>query len=143
MNDLLMYPLFEDSNFDAYDRGRYGPVLEAGLAHNGLTIEDVLAVTQDFGLWAICRQGIFRADLRGVFKKRIEVNDLIPVSQITNAMAAPSGPHTEKIVIRGAGAEKLAEINFSAGGPDRTPESERAHCKHVMETMRQAWSQIQ
>jgi hypothetical protein len=135
--------LFDESNFDAYDRGRYPPVLEAGVAQNGLTTNDVLAVTQDLGLWAICRTGIFRADLRGVFKKRIEVDDLIPYRQIMEAQVEPSGPRTAKIVIRDDDSKQLAQIGFSAGGPDRTVESERAHCRRVMETLRQAWEQAQ
>jgi hypothetical protein len=140
---MHVFGLFEESNFDAYDRGRYPAVLEAGVTQNGLTTADVLAVTQDFGLWAICTTGIFRADLRGVFKKRIEVDDLIPYRQIMEAQVEPSGPHTGKIVIRSDDSVKLAQIEFSAGGPDRTLESAQAHCRRIMETMKRAWAQAQ
>jgi hypothetical protein len=78
--DPQTYGLFEDSNFDAYDSGadRYGAVLRAGLDRHGLELSDVLAVTQDFGLWAFCRSGFFNGDLRGIFKKRIDVGDFVP-----------------------------------------------------------------
>jgi hypothetical protein len=141
--DMYMFGLFEESNFDAYDRGRYPLVLETGVVQNGLTMDDVLAVTQDFGLWAICTTGIFHADLRGVFKKRIEVDDLIPYRRMMEAQVEPSGPHSGKIVVRDDDSKKLAEIEFSPAGPNRTVEGAQAHCRHVMETMRQAWAQAQ
>ena len=137
-----MFRLFEESNFDAYDRGRYPLVLEAGVAQNGLTTDDVLAVTQDFGLWAICTTGIFRADLRGMFKKRIEVEDLIPYGRMMEAQVEPAGPRTGKIVIRDDDRGQMAQIEFSSGGPE-TLENAQAHCKRVMEIMRRAWEQAQ
>lgn len=133
-----MFRLFEESNFDAYDRGRYPPVLEAGVAQHGLTTDDVLAVTQDFGLWAICTTGIFRADLRGIFKKRIEVDHLIPYGRMMEAQVEPAGPRTGKIVIRDDDRKQLAQIEFGAGGPE-TLENAQAHCKRIMEIMRRAW----
>lgn len=136
-----VFRLLDESNFDAYDRGRYGPVIEAGVAHNGLAIEDVLAVTQDLGLWAICTEGIFRADLRGVFKKRIEVGDLIPYTQIMEVQVEPSGPHTRKLVIRDDDSKKLAEIDFSAAGPDRTIEGAAAQGERILRIMEAAWRQ--
>lgn len=141
--DMHLFGLFDDSNFDAYDRSRYPAVLEAGVAQNGLTTDDVLAVTQDFGLWAICTTGIFRADLRGMFKKRIEVDPLIPYGRIMEAQVEPSGPHSGKIVIRDDRSKDLAQINFSAGGADRSVESEQEQCRRIMEVMRQAWAQGQ
>jgi len=135
------FGLFDESNFDAYDKQRFPAVLEAGLAHNGLSMEDVLAVTQDFGLWAICKQGIFKADLRGVFKKRIEAEDLIRYSEIEEARVESSSPHTGKIVVLNVAGKKLAEINFSAGGPHRSLEGERAQCERVLRIMEAAWRQ--
>jgi hypothetical protein len=140
---MYVFGLFQESNFDAYDRERYPAVLEAGIAQNGLTADDVLAVTQDFGLWAICTTGIFRADLRGVFKKRIEVDDLIPYGRMMEAQVESSSPHTGKIVIRDDDSKKLAQIDFSAGGPSRTLEGEQAQCRRIMEIMRRAWAQAQ
>lgn len=133
--DIRLFQLFDESNFDAYDRERYVPVLEAGVAHNGLTLGDVLAVTQDFGLWAICTQGVFRADLRGILKKRIEVDDLIPYSRIMEAQVEPTGPHTAKLVIRDDDSGTLAEIRFNA--------DEEAHCRRIVEVMREPWSRAQ
>jgi hypothetical protein len=125
--DSHVFRLLDESNFDAYDRGRYGPVLEEGTSHNGLTTDDILAVTQDFGLWAICSPGIFRADLRGLFKKRIEVDDLIPYSQIMEVRAEPSGPRTRKLVILDDDSKRLAQIDFATGGPESV-ESAASHC---------------
>ena len=139
--DQHIFRLLDESNFDAYDRGRFGPVLEAGVAHNGLTVEDVLAVTQDFGLWAICTSGVFQADLRGVFKKRIEVRDLIPYSQIEEVRVESSNPRSGKLVMLDVDDQKLAQIDFSAGGPDRTIEGERAQCERIMRIMEGAWRQ--
>lgn len=141
--DMHVFRLFDESNFDAYDRNRFPPVLEAGVAQNGLTTDDVLAVTQDFGLWAICTTGIFRADLRGVFKKRIEVGDLIPYGRIMEAQVESAGPRMGKIVIRDDDSKALAQIEFGAGGPDMTVESAHGHCRRVMEIMRSAWEQAQ
>lgn len=133
--DTRVFWVFEESNFDAYDRERFAPVLEAGLAHNGLTSEDVLAVTQDFGLWAVCAQGVFYADLRGMLKKRIEVAGLIPYSRIMEVQVEPSGPRTMKLVIRDDDSRALAEIKFGAAEEER--------CRHIVETMKEPWSQAQ
>src|SRR5207247_1424640 len=101
--DPETFDLFEDSNFDAYDSGgdRYPAVLKAGLQQHGLALSDVLAVTQDFGLWAICKSGIFHADLRGLIKKRIEVDELIPYREVSSVLEEPSGPKTMRIVVKG------------------------------------------
>ncbi len=135
-----MFQLFDDSNFDAYDRGRYPAVLEAGLAEHGLATTDVLAVAQDLSLWAICTTGLFRADLRGILKKRVEVGELIPVSRMGQVKEEPSGPHTMKIVVLDAAGKKLAKIDFGAGGPDRTIEGAAAHCRRVRQIMVQSWA---
>jgi hypothetical protein len=140
--DFQLFRLFDESNFDAYDRQRYGPVLEAGVAHIGLTLEDVLAVTQDFGLWAICTSGVFRADLRGVFKKRIEVGNLIPYSQIEEVRVESSGPRTGKLVMLDAGNRQLGQIDFATGGPENTVEGQRAQCERIMRIMEGAWRQV-
>ena len=138
--DPQTFGLFEDSNFDAYDSGadRYGAVLRAGLDQHGLELSDVLAVTQDFGLWAICRSGFFNGDLRGVFKKRIEVGEFIPYTQVGSIGQEPSGPKTGRIVIVGHGGEELARIDFSAGGMDNTPEIAAAHRERVYRILERA-----
>lgn len=137
--------LFQASNFEAADRHRYPAVLEAGVTQNGISTDDVLAVAHDLrsGLWAICRTGIFRADLRGMFKKRIEVGDLTPYSQIVRVGMEPSGPHTQKVVIHGSGNRKLAQINFSAAGPARTIEGAAAHCARIQQIADGARGQAQ
>lgn len=141
MDEMRMFSLFDDSNFDAYDRrpDRYPKVLEAGLAQHGLELEDVLAVTQDLGLWAICRQGVFYATFRGVFKKRIETGNLIPYSEILEARVESSSPHTGKIVLYDNSEKKINQIDFSAGGPNRSIEGERAQCERVLRLMEGAW----
>lgn len=136
---MQMFSLFNESNFEAYPRQQYPPVLEAGLAHYGLDLDDVLAVTQDFGVVAICKQGIFRARLKGVFNKRPEVYKLIPYSEIVEARVEPSGPRTGKIVLYDISDEKLTEIDFSAGGPEKTLEGERAHCERILRIIEGAW----
>lgn len=141
MDDMRMFSIFDDSNFDAYDKrpDRYPMVLEAGLVHHGLGIEDVLAVTQDLGLWAICRQGIFYATFRGVFKKRIETGNLIPYSEILEARVESSSPRTGKIVLYDNSERKINQIDFSAGGPHRSIEGEQAQCERVLQLMEKAW----
>jgi hypothetical protein len=66
------YELLDRSNLEAFERPRYEQVLEAAAADLGIPIEDVLAVAHDGSLWAACASVIFRADLRGIVKKRIE-----------------------------------------------------------------------
>jgi len=82
-----MFSLFDDSNVEAYDKRdeRYPAVLEAGLTQHGLDFDEVLAVTRGFGFWAICKQGIFHARLKGMFNKQPEVDDFISYSQILEA----------------------------------------------------------
>lgn len=142
MDGMRMFSLFDDSNVEAYDKrdDRYPAVLKAGLSHNGLDLEDVLAVTADFyGLWAICNQGIFKGALRGWFRKRIETFDLIPYADIAEARVEPMSPHAGKIVMYDISDKKSAEIEFSAGGPRRSVEGEQAQCRRVLEIIEGAW----
>ena len=138
--DPETFQLFEESNFDAYDSGsdRYPAVLKTGLNQHNLELSDVLAVTQDLGLWAICTVGVFRADLRGVFKKRIEVDELIRYSQVSSIEEEPSGPHTKRIVLKGTDGKEIARINFSAGGMDNTPDMAGRYRSRVYQILRQA-----
>lgn len=142
-DDFHVQELFQVSNFEAADRRRYPEVLEVGVAQNDMSTDDVLAVAHDVGLWAICRTGLFRADLRGMFKKRIEVGGLIPYSQIVSVGIAPSGPHTQKVVIYGSSSKKLAQINFTAAGPARTIEGAAAHCVRIQQIVEGARRQAQ
>lgn len=134
-----MSSLFDESNFDAYPKQQYPPVLEAGLVQHGLALDDVLAVSQDFGLWAICKQGIFHARLKGVFNKRPEVDAFIPYSEIADARVEPSGPHTGKIVLCDVDGKRIAKIDFNAAGPEKTFEGQQAQCRRVFQTMETPW----
>jgi len=127
--DHETFGLFMESNFDAYDSesGRYPAVLKAGLQRHGLKLSDVLAVTRDLqGLWAICRVGVFCADLRGMFRKRIEVDRLIPYSEVTSIRREPTGPRTSRIVLM-HGSEKLAQIDPSPPSGDASTEVTAAY----------------
>lgn len=138
--DHETFHLFDASNVDAYDSGagRYPMVLKAGLAEHGLELDDVLAVTQDLSLWVICRTGIFEGSLRGMFNKRAQIEPFIAYATIDAIRAERSGPHTSKIVVT-AGGRKVAQIDFRAGGPDRTLEEAAAHHHRILQTMQQAW----
>jgi hypothetical protein len=138
--NLHVFGLFDESNFDAYDRQRYPEVLQAGCSTHGLSTEDVLAVTQDFGLWAICKQGIFRADLRGMFKKRIEVGEMIPYSRIMEVQAEQSGLRAVKLVVRDDDSRELAKIEF---GPCESADAAAAQCRRILQIMEPAWAKAQ
>ena len=142
MNDMQMFLLFDDSNIDAYDKQRYPEVLRAGLEHNGFELDDVLAVTKGFGLWAISKQCLFSADLRGVFNKRIEVGDFIPYSRILEARVERIfRPEGAKIVLYDNSEKKFAEIEFTPSGGrfSTTTEDELAQCQRILQIMEGAW----
>jgi hypothetical protein len=142
LDGYRLFSLFDESNFEIRPKQQYPPVLEAGLAQHGLALDDVLAVSQDFGLWAICKQGIFHARLKGVFNKRAEVDRFIPYSEIVEARVESSGPRTGKIVLYDVDDKKIAEIDFSAGGPEKTLEGEQAQCRRVLEIIDGAWRAV-
>lgn len=142
MDDMQMFSLFDDSNLDAYDKQRYPEVLRAGLEHSGLELDDVLAVTQGFGLWAICKQGLFSANFRGVFNKRIEVDDFIPYSQILEARVEQIfRPEGAKIVLYDNSEKQFAQIEFTPSGGrfSTTSEDELAQCQRILQIMEGAW----
>jgi hypothetical protein len=142
MDDMQMFSLFDDSNFDAYDKQRYPEVLRAGLEHHGFELDDVLAVTKGFGLWAICKQGLFSASFRGVFKKRVEVDDLIPYSQILETRVEQIfRPAGAKMVLYDNSERKFAEIEFTASGGrfSTSSEDELAQCQRILQIMEGAW----
>lgn len=143
MNDMRMFALFDDSNFDAYDKQRYPEVLTAGLSRNGLDLEDVLAVTHDIqGLWAICKQGIFRSDLVGWVRKRIETYDLIPYADIVEARVEQIfRPEGAKIVFYDNSEKKFAQIEFTPSGGrfSTTSEGELAQCQRILQIMEGPW----
>ena len=144
-HDHQTFSLFEESNFDAYDSGsdRYPAVLKEGLRQHRLELSEVIAVTQDLGLWAICTSGIFRCDLRGIFKKRIEVHELISYAQVRSVRQEPSGPKTMRIVVEGDSGKELARIDFSAGGMDNTPELAAGHRNRIFRILERAIGQGQ
>ena len=142
MDQMRMFSLFNDSNFDAYDKRRYPEALEAGLERHSLELEDVLAVTKGFGVWAICGQGVFSTCFRGIFNKRVEVGDLTPYSQILEAKVEQIfRPEGAKIVLLDNSEKKIAEIEFTPSGGNRstTTEEELAQCQRVLQIMEAPW----
>jgi len=142
--DMRMFSLFDDSNIEAYDKrdDQYPAVLEAGLTQHGLDLDDVLAVTKGFGFWAICRQGIFRARLKGVFKKQPEVDDLIPYTEILEARVEQIfRPEGAKIVLYDNSEKKFAQIEFTPSGGrfSTTSEDELAQCQRILQIIEGAW----
>jgi hypothetical protein len=135
------YELLDRSNFEAVYRPRYEQVVEVAAAEVGIAIDDVLAVAHDGGLWAACASIIFRADLRGILKKRIDIAESIDYREISEVRVEPSGPHTHKVVLNGENRKRLAQINFSAAGPSRTIEGAYLHCQTFAESIKSAWSQ--
>ena len=75
--------------------------------------------------------------MRGIFNKRIEVDPLIPYSEVRSIDEESSGAKTMRIVLRGNGGE-LARIDFSAGGMDNTPEMAAGHRRRILRIVRQA-----
>jgi hypothetical protein len=117
-------------------------VLRAGLEQNGLELGDVLAVTKGFGLWVVCKQGLFSANLRGVFNKRVEVDDFIPYSQVLEARVEQVfRPEGAKIVLYDNREKKFAEIEFTPSGGrfSTTSEDELAQCQRVLQIIEGAW----
>lgn len=139
-----MFSLFDDSNVEAYDKqdDRYPAVLEAGLTQHGLDFDEVLAVTNSFGFWAICKRGIFHARLKGVFNKKPEVGDFIPYSEILEARVEQVfRPEGAKIVLFDNSEKKFAEIGFTPSGGrfSTTSEDELAQCQRILQIMEGAW----
>jgi hypothetical protein len=140
MYDMELHPMFEASNFDAYDRERYGPALREALAHHGIGVGDVVAVTQDMGCWAICRTGVFRVTILGIFKKRNEIGRFIRWRSLDGYRVEPSGPHTRRIVFLGADGRKVDQIDFSAAGMNNTPAMAAAECDRIVAAIRSVTS---
>ncbi len=135
------YELLDRSNFEAVDRPRYEQVIEVAAAEAGIAIEDVLAVAHDGALWAACTSTIFRASLRGILKKRIDISESFDYHEISEVRVEPSSPHTHKVVLNGENRKRLAQINFSAAGPSRTIEGAYLDCQTFAEAIKSAWSQ--
>jgi hypothetical protein len=134
------YELLSRSNFETFDRDRYEEVVEIATSELGLDLESVLAVAHDGAMWAACRACIFRADLRGVFRKRVEVGTPLTYREISEVRVEPSGPHTHKVVLRGPDRKRLSQIDFSAAGPARSVEGAYAECQAFYQVLRGAWS---
>jgi 3-oxoacyl-(acyl-carrier-protein) synthase len=135
------YELLHRSNFEAVDRPRYEQVVEVAAAEAGITIDDVLAVAHDRALWAACTSTIFRANLRGILNKRVEISKSLDYREISEVRVEPSSPHTHKVVLNGENRQRLAQINFSAAGPSRTVEGAYRDCQTFAEAIKSAWSQ--
>lgn len=145
--DMRMFSLFDDSNIESYDKqdDRYPAVLEAGLTQHGLDFDEVLAVTNGLGFWAICKRGIFHARLKGVFNKQSEVGDFIPYSEILEARVEQVfRPEGAKIVLYDNSEKKFAEIEFTpSGGRFSTrSEDEMAQCQRILQIMEGAWRAV-
>ena len=138
--DMRMFSLFDDSNVEAYDKRdeRYPAVLQAGLTQHGLDVDEVLAIAKGFGFWAICKQGIFHARLKGMFNKQPEVDDFIPYSQVLEARVEQIfRPEGAKIVLYDNSEKKFAQIEFTPSGGrfSTTSEDELAQCQRILQIM--------
>jgi len=145
--DHETFELFDESNFDAYDRDRYAPVLREGLAQHGLPLEDVLFVEQDGGMWVFCRTGLFRASIEGMFKKRTEIGAFIPAAQLGSVGVEPASPHALRLLVLDRADKPIAKIEFSAEYTrdvhqlEPLKQAAQARCRHVYKTMLEVWGE--
>ena len=82
--DPRIMQLFDESTIDPYEQTECMRALEAVLATTGWALDDVAALSQPFSLLVLGRVGMVECHERGGFKKRLEVDVVLPWGNIIN-----------------------------------------------------------
>jgi len=118
---LQISPLFERSNIEPFDWDKYGRVLEAVMREQRFTEEEIEAVSNpSFFLLIVCKDGHVLANERGVFKKRIEIESMIPYGGGVRVVRGQKGINAiSESLIEGFNgySEPLFKLSWGCGGP--------------------------
>jgi hypothetical protein len=137
--------VFFEAGFSLRDQQKYTPWLDAILEAENVSAADILAVTKvGFGdLYAVHRQAVVQAVERGVFNKRIEVQQVCPVAPITGFEARMEGfkPSYPVLILQGQNERALATIKWPAGANEREEQASIEECKRFFAVMREVLEQ--
>jgi hypothetical protein len=78
LDDFRLMQLFDESTIDPYQQTKCARALEAVLATTGWALADVAALSQPVSLLVLARAGMVECHERGGFKKRLEVDAVLP-----------------------------------------------------------------
>jgi hypothetical protein len=84
LDDFRLMQLFDESTIDPYQQTECVRALEAVLATTDWALADVAALSQPFSLLVLARAGMVECHERGGFKKRLEVDAVLPWGNITD-----------------------------------------------------------
>lgn len=125
--------LFDESNFDAYDKqdNRFPRVLEEALVLKKFDVSQVLAVSHTLSLEVICKDGFFTANEVGRFnRKHVEAYNLIPYTRVTAVQTGPHGRFGTKVEISLQDATRPITLEYGTGG-DVGPEHAAAEANRI------------
>jgi hypothetical protein len=135
LRDTHVRQLFEESNIEAEDHEKYRRVLERVLDAHGFSSSDVFAVSSARNLVMVCKLGIFLADERGIFGKRIDIKLFLPWSHVTEITQTRPSLKSFGIELRGESAARLLELRWSTGGPVAASEAMSENSRVYMNMM--------
>jgi hypothetical protein len=142
--------LFLDAQItNQHDQESYRRRLDAVLAEEGITIEDIIGLGENgtgsnLDLYVIHRQAITLASERGIFNKRIEVQRICPMASIARLRATEEGYKGTEITITAhdeSGAV-IAKIVWGLGGPDWVEPMIQRQREHLFAVISAAMDQL-
>jgi|ERR1019366_2751609 hypothetical protein len=142
--------LFLDADItDQRDQTSYSRRLDAVLAQEGITIEDIIGLGENgtgstFDLYVVHRQAITLASEHGMFSKRIEVRRLCDLGSIARLRSTEEGYKGRDLTITAhdeSGAV-IARIAWSISGPDWVQPLVTQQREHLFSVVSAAMDQL-
>jgi hypothetical protein len=92
LDDPHVQQLFDESNLDARDSEKHASLLRTAVEAKHMSTSEVLVVSQVGGrLVMVCATGVVFVSQVGVFKKRIDVGELVPYDRIARLLSEDGG----------------------------------------------------
>jgi hypothetical protein len=112
---------FEASNIERFDWERCGLVLDQLHRENGRSLDQVVALSRlTFNFLVVWSDGHVTADQRGLFKKRIEVDEPVSYDRVAHLLRDQKGVRgRDGMLIQGfdSATSQAFELNWGCGGP--------------------------
>ncbi len=141
--------LFLDAEItDQHDQERYRRRLDAVLAQEDITIDDIVGLGENgtgsnLDLYVVHRHGITLATERGLFNKRIEVQRLCPTASIARLRDTREGYKGTELAITAhdASGAVLTKITWGTSGPDWVEPLVAQQHQHLFSVIKNAMDQ--
>ena len=127
--------LFLDAGIQSFDQDKYSRCLDAVLATERVSLDDVVGVGEiDGGLCVVHRQAVTVAHERGLFNRRVEVDRVLPlgtVARLRKEIEGFKGRDGLSIIGYNADGREVGKVNWGLSGPEWVEPLAQRQSDHV------------